>query len=190
MSRASLSYDGPMSQADFAPRVRFPSLPREVRQALEEMYLRVDREIERLGLVCAACGDCCDFEHQDHLLFATSLEVAYACEKPPPPQTLRSEKHCPYWQGRLCTLRDRRPLGCRTYFCDARFREQLYEIHERYLADIRRIAERAGFPADYAPFPQSVRKALREKALPAEEAASVALGRASQPERPDPPAKL
>lgn len=137
-------------------------LPRAARAALGELYRRVDREVAGLGAACWIRGDCCDFEREQHVLYASRLETAYAAEESPGPRAPAPERLCPFWQGRKCALRDRRPLGCRTHFCDRRYRAALEEIHERYLAEIRRISERSGIPWDYAPFPQAVRRALRE----------------------------
>lgn len=70
------------------------------------------------------------------------------CEQPPPnaPQPLQ----CPYQVGRSCSARDRRPLGCRVYFCDAldpdgqqavyeRFHRAVVELHRRFSLEYRYV---------------------------------------------------
>jgi len=143
----------PASQSEDDP----PPLPEFLRAALEEIYSDCDREIAGLGIGCWVHGECCDLERRDHVLFASSVEVAYVLEK----HTERMEpsgRKCPFWVRGKCTERERRPLGCRTYFCDPRFRDALEAIHERRLRRIRKLAEAHGFPPDYGPFVAWIRR--------------------------------
>lgn len=128
----------------------------ELRVELEAVYVDVDREIESSGVVCWTRSLCCDFDKVDHVLYASSVELAYVRELHgegfSPDSTL-----CPFWKERLCTLRARRPLGCRTYFCDEGYREALEAIYEKYHGRLREITERHGVPWRYVPFVTAVR---------------------------------
>lgn len=122
------------------------------------MYRDVDREIEELGVTCWTRGLCCDFDTVDHVLFASGLEVAAVRERHPGPFAPGSAL-CPFWKDRLCTLRDLRPLGCRTYFCDERFRPGLEGIYEKHYARLKEIAVRHRLPWSYRPFVAAMRAA-------------------------------
>lgn len=125
--------------------------PPALRAELEAVYDAVDRELEATGVVCRARGICCDFDRSPHVLYASSIETAHVRELHPDPFPGDSNL-CPFWVGGLCGLRERRPLGCRTYYCDERFRDTLEAIHEKYHGRIRAIADRHGVPWSYRPF--------------------------------------
>jgi Fe-S-cluster containining protein len=127
------------------------SLNPAAREALEALYREVDAEVASTRAVCWLRGDCCDFEHSEHVLYVSSLELAYVREGHPEPFAAGSVL-CPFWKGDLCTERRRRPLGCRTYFCDPAFREELERIHEKYHARLKRIAEEHDLEYRYEPF--------------------------------------
>ncbi len=133
-----------------------PTLGETEKKALEEIYRRADEEVEQSGVKCWLRGDCCDFEKTDHTLFASSVELAYLREKHPEP--FRSDSVlCPFWEEGLCVERERRPLGCRTYFCDGSYSHQLQAIYEKYHAQIRELAESGRIPYSYEPFVAALR---------------------------------
>ena len=107
-----------------------------IRDELEALYREVDREIRDTGVVCWTRGLCCDFEKVDHVLYATAIEIAYVREERPGPFPSGSVL-CPFWTNGLCGFRERRPLGCRTYFCDERYRDRLEALHEKHLSRLR-----------------------------------------------------
>ncbi|MBI4602604.1 MAG: hypothetical protein HY721_11655, partial [Planctomycetes bacterium] len=130
--------------------------PPEAERDLEALYARVDHEVEALGVACWVRGDCCDFDRCEHRLYASTVELAHVRAKHP--EAFEPEGGlCPFWVEGRCTERERRPLGCRTYFCDARYREQLEALHERCLREVRAIAARHGIPWAYAPFVAALR---------------------------------
>ena len=49
---------------------------------------------------------------------------------------------CPYQEKNLCTARPARPLGCRTYFCDAALRSRGEEVYREAHERIRRMCVR------------------------------------------------
>jgi len=124
---------------------------REAFFELEKLYQEIDREVLSLGVGCWAHGDCCDFRRFDHKLMASSLEMAYVKEKHPGKLEAGSGL-CPFWKAGKCTERERRPLGCRTFHCDRRYRRILEDLHERYYRRLRQLARDHPCPWSYEPF--------------------------------------
>jgi Fe-S-cluster containining protein len=122
---------------------------------LEKLYREVEREVLSLGVGCWARGDCCDFSRFDHKLMASSLEIAYVKEKHPGRLDAGSSL-CPFWKAGKCTERERRPLGCRTFFCDRRYRGILEDLHAKYYLRLRQIARSHPCPWGYEPFVDAV----------------------------------
>lgn len=134
------------------------ALPAALRDEVEAVYRDVDQAVRALGVACWVRGDCCDFERSEHRLYASTVEIAYTREKHPAPFPGGSVL-CPFWRQGKCTERERRPLGCRTYFCDARYRDQLQDLYEQGHRRLRRAAERHDFPWAYVPFAGALRRA-------------------------------
>jgi Fe-S-cluster containining protein len=122
-------------------------------EQLAELYEELDAVIADLQPLCVRSGLCCRFEEAGHELYATHLESDYAAARHPQAPPPEAEGRCPYHVAGVCTAREGRPLGCRTYFCDARTEERLAEVHEEFLARIRRIERECGYPAGYSRFP-------------------------------------
>jgi len=140
------------------PQSSCDPLPRPLALQLEALYQELDREVRSLGVGCWLRGDCCDFERCEHRLYASTVELAYVKETHPeafPPDS----RLCPFWKEGKCTERERRPLGCRTYFCDTRYREPLQELYEKYHRRISALAEEHGFRWRYQPFVATLRSA-------------------------------
>ncbi len=135
---------------------RSGTLPATLAGELASIYQDLDREVRTLGVACWARGDCCDFERCDHRLYASSVEIEFVMEK-------RGASHpgesslCPFWLEGMCTERERRPLGCRTYFCDRRYKDPLESLHEKYLGRIQRAAQAHGYAWSYRPFVTAMR---------------------------------
>jgi Fe-S-cluster containining protein len=121
--------------------------------ALEALYGEVDAFVARSRAVCIVRGVCCRFEEAGHELFATALEADYAAARRPDAPPPEAPGRCPYHVAGRCTAREARPLGCRTYFCDANTTSVLAEAHEHFLARIRALERELGYPAAYGRFP-------------------------------------
>jgi len=132
------------------------------RQELEEIYRRVDARIAQTGVECWLKSKCCDFEKNEHRLYATSAEIAYTRERHPDPFAADSVL-CPFWKDGLCMERDRRPLGCRTYFCDEKYRDALEAIHEEFHQEIQDLAQRHRIPYRYELFVDALRGPRRDR---------------------------
>ena len=134
-----------------------PPLPPE-RARLAAVYRRVEKAMAPVA-ACRTCGTCCRFTPGGIVLFATALEMAYLVTGAgrPPAERLPAAGppdaawQCPYQEGDRCAAHRWRPLGCRTYFCDAAARAAGERLVGPDLQDIRRIAEGEGRAYWYGP---------------------------------------
>lgn len=122
-------------------------------EQLAELYQSLDAAVAELTPRCEASGLCCRFEEAGHELFATGLEADYAAALHPEALAPEATGRCPYHVQGLCTAREGRALGCRTYFCDPLTTDALEELHRTYLSRMREIEARTGYPAAYGRFP-------------------------------------
>ena len=126
---------------------------------LKELYARVDEAVARLAPVCRISGRCCRFREYSHTLFLSAPEFEYLLSRAPDPvRPLDDGETCPWQDGReKCTAREARPLGCRVYFCDPSYQDAAPEISERFIAELKRLADRHGLGWDYAPLHRHLR---------------------------------
>ena len=124
---------------------------------LEALYRELDLEVDSHSPRCEMSGVCCRFEEAGHELFATALETDYTEHRHPTAPAPEAKGRCPYHVRGTCTARAGRPLGCRTYFCDPLTETALQELHEVFLARVRKIERTTGYPASYGPFPAQLR---------------------------------
>jgi hypothetical protein len=120
---------------------------------LRQVYVELDAEVARLAPVCQISGRCCRFREYGHTLFVSAPEVQYLLsEAPEPVRPLDEGETCPWQDDRgHCTARAARPLGCRVYFCDPAYQDAAPLLSERFIARLKRLAERHGLPWNYAP---------------------------------------
>ena len=137
-----------------------------VHAALDELYGRLGREIERRGPTCWLSGKCCKFDSYGHRLYATGLEIAWLLRQLDAPGLARLQgadlpglDGCPFQQGGLCTAHALRPLGCRVYFCDPTAEPWQNELYERFLGDLRNHHESHGIPYRYMEWRQGLAEA-------------------------------
>lgn len=120
------------------------------------VYSSLDQEITTLGVGCWIRGQCCDFERNPHVLYASALEISLLLEVPIAAAT--GPPHlCPFWTNGKCTQHALRPIGCRTHFCDDRQNHALHELHEKYLNILGSITSQAGQEWLYLPFVTAIR---------------------------------
>ncbi len=126
---------------------------------LEALYARLDASVAERAPICRISGRCCRFQEYGHTLFLSSIEFEYLAAKAPPPlRPIDDGATCP-WQdtaGR-CTARTARPLGCRVYFCDPAYEGEAPDLTERFLAELKRLAERHERTWNYAPLHRHLR---------------------------------
>lgn len=131
---------------------------------LRALYARLDAELARLGPVCEVSGRCCRFREYGHMLFLSTVEAELLVREPPPGPVAAADERCPYQQGPLCTARDRRPLGCRVFYCDPTYQPYMQEIAERYTRALKELIQRHGREWCYGPLPRILRVVLEQEA--------------------------
>lgn len=137
---------------------------------LRALYQALEEELGRRAPRCELSGRCCDFKTSGHVLFATDLEVDFALQESSAAQGPAGEVRgavddpelCPFHVEGLCGLRGGRPMGCRVYFCDPTYADEMPEVAERYHRQVIAIHERYGLPYRYGRFVASIREAKPE----------------------------
>jgi Fe-S-cluster containining protein len=104
---------------------------------LQALLIQAEKAVARRRPSCRACGRCCDFTAWDHRLYVSTGELALLTRQssPWPTEALR----CSYQRQTACTARDRRPLGCRAFFCiqiGKAARERLYEEYHQEIIEL------------------------------------------------------
>src|SRR3954463_6408086 len=122
-----------------------------LRRQVLEIYQDADRAVAAAGPVCVASGRCCRFKEYGHVLFVSNLEAEVLLASAPPYEQPVSADFCPFQKGNLCTAREPRPLGCRVYYCDPSYQETGNALSEKYLRQLKRLAEEHGSDWLYAP---------------------------------------
>src|SRR5437867_7094860 len=125
-----------------------------LRQQVLDLYREVDREVQAAGPVCVASGRCCRFKEYGHVLYLSNLEADVLLSAAPAYDTLVSTDFCPFQKENLCTARAPRPLGCRVYYCDPNYQETGNQITERYLQQLKQLAQDHNVAWRYAPLHQ------------------------------------
>ncbi|MHC4981677.1 MAG: hypothetical protein ACYTF6_00725 [Planctomycetota bacterium] len=115
--------------------------------ALRNVYTRVEAAVCRRGATCRACGGCCRFDETGCRLYVSAGELCVLLNQLPR-QRLRGGR-CPYQLGRLCTAREDRPLGCRTFFCGRHLRDWSQRLYESWHGRIKRLHEKHELPYLY-----------------------------------------
>lgn len=119
-------------------------------EAMARLYERVDEAVARLGLSCERCGQCCDFDLSEVVLYASSPEVEYLVACFPEAAHRRCVGGvCSLRKDGQCTVHSARPLGCRTYFCRRQKHLQLEAIYEAFYQELRAVAAEHGIPWKY-----------------------------------------
>jgi len=133
------------------PRPRTDVRLDRVFRKLVALQRRVDTALARWAGTCSACGRCCDFTTREHVLYVTELERALLESRCGPGDASAPPGRCPYQAGNLCAVREVRPLGCRTFFCDSEAAAHGQEWHEEALRRMAPLREEAGLTTAYAP---------------------------------------
>ncbi len=123
-----------------------------------------DAAVAAVHPVCELSGRCCRFAEYGHDLFLSQLEARYLLQAGRPDPATLSPAGCPYQVGKLCTAREFRPLGCRTYFCDPSYAERMPEITEVSIRALKQMHDRLEIPWRYARLDRALAIALEETA--------------------------
>lgn len=131
----------------------------DLRNRVLTIYRQADAEVAAAGPVCQSSGRCCRFSEFGHSLFLCQLEAEALLESSPSFNAV-SEGTCPFQKDNLCTAREQRPLGCRVYFCDPSFKEQMPVIMEAGIQRLKQLTDETGRPWRYLPLHVFLREAL------------------------------
>jgi Fe-S-cluster containining protein len=121
----------------------------EAMEDLEVLLRELDLEVADLGARCWLSGDCCDFDAAGHRLFTSEIEARRFAKGVDLAAWDPASRRCPAWKDRRCTAREHRPLACRTYFCDPRFKDRVNELTERYVTRLKWLHEKHALAWDY-----------------------------------------
>lgn len=128
----------------------------QTKQDLTQIHASLDAEVAEASPRCEMSGKCCRFGEYGHTLFLSDLEAELLLETPPD-QPVR-DGFCPYQVNGLCQARERRPLGCRVYFCDPNYQERQFELSERYIARLKQLYLKLQRPWSYRPLHSYLRE--------------------------------
>ena len=118
---------------------------------LAAIYRDLAADVAAAGPVCELSGRCCRFKEYGHTLFISRPEAEALLAEGLPANAVIDDAGCPFQIDGLCTARDRRPLGCRVYYCDARYAGTGEALSERYVKRLKQLHEETGVPWDYRP---------------------------------------
>lgn len=150
-----------MSNPDAADDVPLESQPApgSLRGALLDLYAELAGDIAAAAPVCELSGRCCRFQEYGHTLFICRPEAELLLEEGLPAGSVVDEAFCPFQIGGLCTARERRPLGCRIYFCDPAYAGRGEALSEQYIAQLKRMHRETETPWEYRPLHGFLREA-------------------------------
>jgi hypothetical protein len=117
---------------------------------MASLYRELDAAIVARGPMCRNRGECCRFERFGHRLFVTSAELAYFLSGGAETvHTGTADDRCPYQMAGACAARERRPAGCRIFYCDPAQTDWQGPLTEETLLRLRGIHARHGLPYAY-----------------------------------------
>src|SRR5258708_21950955 len=122
-----------------------------MREGLLAIYDDLAAEIAKAAPVCELSGRCCRFKEYGHTLFISRPEAELLLEQGLPENAVIDEAGCPFQINGLCTARERRPLGCRVYYCDPNYSGTGEALSEKFIARLKKLNEGTATPLDYRP---------------------------------------
>ncbi len=120
----------------------------EVVEAMRRFFDEADRDIAAQPATCWNRAECCHFGSFGHRLYVTALEVSYYLALGELPPRVADDS-CPHARDGKCHARERRPLGCRVFYCDPAAEDWQGPMTERRLARLRAMHEELGVPYFY-----------------------------------------
>lgn len=106
---------------------------------IEAIYRRLQEQLNESHL-CAACGQCCDFEAFGHRLYLTTPELLFFAHHVGHPLKQMTDGVCPYRVAGQCSVYPYRFMGCRIFQCKGDADRQS-ELTEATLAEFKRLCE-------------------------------------------------
>ncbi len=132
------------------------------RAALLEIYEALAADVAAAAPVCELSGRCCRFREYGHTLFISRTEAELLLEDGLPAGSVVDDATCPFQIGGLCTARERRPFGCRVYFCDPNYAGVGEQLTEKYLAQLKTAHATAEAPWEYRPLHHFLKEMAKE----------------------------
>lgn len=136
-----------------------------LRAGLLQIYDELAQDLAQLAPVCDLSGRCCRFQEYGHRLYISRTEAELLLQDGLPPGATIDDDSCPFQKGQLCTAREKRPFGCRVYFCDPKYAGQAEIMSEKYLARLRKLHGETGTPWDYGELHLFLREAASQAGL-------------------------
>ncbi|HEY3966172.1 MAG TPA: hypothetical protein VGM05_16550 [Planctomycetaceae bacterium] len=131
-----------------------------LREGLLAIYDELAVDIATAAPICELSGRCCRFLEYGHTLFISRPEAELLLEPGLPENAKVDEAGCPFQIDGLCTARERRPLGCRVYFCDPNYAGTGEALTERSIARLKQLHEETGTPWEYRPLHRFLEEAV------------------------------
>ena len=122
-----------------------------IRERLLAIYDDLAAEIAKAAPVCELSGRCCRFKEYGHTLFISRPEADLLLEEGLPENAVVDEASCPFQINGLCTARERRPLGCRVYYCDPKYFGTGEALSEVFISRLKQLHEQTDTPWEYRP---------------------------------------
>ncbi len=120
-----------------------------LKAGLLRIYDALADDLARLAPVCDLSGRCCRFKDYGHRLYLSRTEAELLLDEGLPAGATISEDGCPFQQGPLCTAREKRPFGCRVFFCDPQYAGQAEVLSEKYLGELKALHQETNTPWEY-----------------------------------------
>jgi hypothetical protein len=143
---------------------------------VEAVYADVEVALQAYRPVCNQSGRCCLFAKFGHCLFVTTPELVYFLSNyrpgslPPDSPTGQAlidkieadpAELCPLQVGRLCGVRDIRPLGCRLFFCQPGSEKWGRPLYETFQQRMKAICRERSLPYAYVEWTETLAKLMR-----------------------------
>lgn len=149
--------------AGIAGAVRLAAGRGDVVAAVQDIYRRLQKEVDERKPLCVASGRCCHFDEYGHRLYVTTIELAVfvasvdgtareivsPVHKKSLPQLGQREAGCRFQIDNLCMVHSIRPFGCRIFYCDPAAELWQREQYELFHREIQQLHERFEIPYFY-----------------------------------------
>lgn len=122
----------------------------DLKQGLLSIYDDLAAEITQLAPICEISGRCCRFIEYGHRLYLTRPEAELLLSEGLPDGAEITSGTCPFQIDKLCTAREKRPFGCRVFFCDPNYAGHAEVLTEKYLSHLKRLHQATETPWEYA----------------------------------------
>ncbi len=131
------------------PILENASIREKVDQFFHDLYREVYGIVGGVQFTCKNCKNCCDFDASGLNLFATNLEFAWFIKNIKIIPKIIANR-CPFLDVNVgCTVREFRPLGCRTFFCSPPENYDQQIVYESAIVKIKTFIENNHLPYSY-----------------------------------------